>query len=759
MLMSSGNAKSLDAVMSKFLDFAQTSSYNTQAWKLVDDRLSSFYGATLQVPVKKKVAGLITGGISTDALTTLGFYYTTSGAIVGSAYESPLRPCAHQYFTPTVENNSYISASGLNRVVKYLDEMPDVIKSMPNNGACFIQLFEGYTPTSPELFSFGLDSDKIYSAWVDLLETNKASNADNDVILILSGGKKLADFSTDTDYINAFTNVKYSALDKRIFNLFHRYGYCVMDFSSIVLAKYKKLIDFLGLTTTTANGIYFNEDFSNFITSEVTNLIRDYQNNSYDKCQYFYMSFQHTVVDNSTYSNWLRTDVSDTNILEGRFTANHSSYFDTVDVGYFRGSNTYDHTENNGKNYQYQNSTKYGNGANKENLFKNTGEFVAVGLHTHFDYDLWLCEQGGITCDAEMSTVDYNISKTNMLGLIPISRYRVYRLGGKGNINANAPLFPGTGCPWFCVSTQDMEDYDVELRGIDYWFTKEDYNATITIRLRNPNYLPDVYQTMSFGLLDGITAYNHKFPMYVCGGSQGISHDIWIHTLPGQKKPSYVVGNIYDLSICNPTGGGNNALYPTKFNGSSVSNFKVMTPEGMWEDLFGSQQVATVVTYGSCSPSSVHMWGYPLQTATALSGVQHSSAIPFSNYPYDSVVDTYAVNQFVKDLKFSGVYNNFIISLSSSSGTHDNGCQGFISNMGYSFSRNLSSGEVTIDNKRFLCIPNGWDSKLKFYRWHLGKIYNDEWDIYQLKDEFNSLINPLRNNMYNGKILIPLEDI
>ena len=51
--MSSGNAKSLDAVMSKFLDFAQTSSYNTQAWKLVDDRLSSFYGATLQVPVKK----------------------------------------------------------------------------------------------------------------------------------------------------------------------------------------------------------------------------------------------------------------------------------------------------------------------------------------------------------------------------------------------------------------------------------------------------------------------------------------------------------------------------------------------------------------------------------------------------------------------------------------------------------------------------------------------------------------------------------
>ena len=161
--------------------------------------------------------------------------------------------------------------------------------------------------------------------------------------------------------------------------------------------------------------------------------------------------------------------------------------------------------------------------------------------------------------------------------------------------------------------------------------------------------------------------------------------------------------------------------------------------------------------YYSCG--IINNWGYPLQSIAAISDIQHNSAVPFSSYPYDNVIDTYAVNQSLSEFKSSSAYGRFIINLSNLGSTHDNGCQGIIANMGYSFSRKLPSGEVTIGGKKFLCIPNGWDYKLKFYRWHVGSIYNNEWNTDQLRDAFDNLVNPVRNNMYNGKILIPLEDL
>ena len=41
----------------------------------------------------------------------------------------------------------------------------------------------------------------------------------------------------------------------------------------------------------------------------------------------------------------------------------------------------------------------------------------------------------------------------------------------------------------------------------------------------------------------------------------------------------------------------------------------------------------------------------------------------------------------------------------------------------------------------------------------MGRVYNDEWDTSQLRDEFDSLVNVYKNNIFNGRILIPLEDL
>lgn len=757
MMVSKGNAKSLGDVVIKFLDFAQESSYNTQAWELVDDRLDSFYGATLRVPVKKKINNIICGALDASVLHGEAYYYTTSGALNSNVLGSPLVPYDHQYFLPTVANSAYPTTR------KYLDEMCDILSNMPNHGTLIIQLYEGFMPSSAELFSFGADAtdDMIYDAWENLLRANKQYNSDNICALILSGGFRLEDFSsmTSADYISSFAHAQYSALDRRIFNLFAKYDYCIIDFSNAILTKFPTISAFSSCLCSDSTRHYFNDAFSDFITDEIDTVIKAQDSIDTNRCQYFYVSFQHTDVDSTTYSKWLRSG-SRVGVAD---TLPHSKrLFDTQHIEYFRGSEGYDHTGfYDGRYSMVKNTTKYSGGNNDnvnfntENLFKNSGEFVAVGLHTHFDYWLWMSEQGGVTCEKEFSRIDYSSNAKSYIGLIPIERYTVNKLGGYNDVDISAPLFPGTGCPWFCKSTQDNLDYAVVENGVDYWFTKDDYCATITVRLSNNHNVPDAYQTMSFGFLDNITSESYKFPLYVCGGSQGISHDIWVRTRY-HGLPTYTAGNVYDLSIRNPSGGGNNALYPTRFNGSNSSNFKVLSPEGIWENIFGLQQVASVVHYGSCGV--IYNWGYPLQKLSGVSD-QYNSAIPFSSYPYDSVADTYRVGRGTDDFMSSSVYGRFMICLSDLGLTRDNGFQGIIPNMGYSFSRQIPFGEVELSGKKYLCIPNGWGTKLKFYNWHVGRFYNDEWDTSQLRDEFDSLVNVYKNNIFNGRILIPLEDL
>ena len=51
MLVERGTALTLEELGEKFLTFAQKSNDNTQAWELVDNRLDSFFGATLKVKI------------------------------------------------------------------------------------------------------------------------------------------------------------------------------------------------------------------------------------------------------------------------------------------------------------------------------------------------------------------------------------------------------------------------------------------------------------------------------------------------------------------------------------------------------------------------------------------------------------------------------------------------------------------------------------------------------------------------------------
>ena len=51
MIVETGRVNSFKDLGIAFLDFAQRSNANTVAWELVDDRIDTFYGATLKFPV------------------------------------------------------------------------------------------------------------------------------------------------------------------------------------------------------------------------------------------------------------------------------------------------------------------------------------------------------------------------------------------------------------------------------------------------------------------------------------------------------------------------------------------------------------------------------------------------------------------------------------------------------------------------------------------------------------------------------------
>lgn len=88
---------------------------------------------------------------------------------------------------------------------------------------------------------------------------------------------------------------------------------------------------------------------------------------------------------------------------------------------------------------------------------------------------------------------------------------------------------------------------------------------------------------------------------------------------------------------------------------------------------------------------------------------------------------------------------------------NEGGIQGFIPDAYYSWSRTLPSGEVVIDGKKYLSIPNGWDNRLYKYPTYTGNLMI--WDNDTIRDEYEDLTNVLKHRMIVNKLLIPLEDM
>lgn len=435
----------------------------------------------------------------------------------------------------------------------------------------------------------------------------------------------------------------------------------------------------------------------------------------------FYLSMQYTNVTANTYHDWLYNSPS------------------------YHQSESYNHTLEDDTN-RYINTTVHS--STIENPFKNTGEFIAVGLHTVFDENLWLCEQGQITCESESE------SQTNHANLMPVHRIAQNKRNGHRSMSVvQLPPFPGTGCPWLTISNKNKSDYVSPLHPIVYWFTKTNYVATISFKIDNGGACVTRWQSMSFGRMNSIEDNSYQFPLFVAGGNQALSQTIWKYIPINGSYPTIRVANSYDLSLDNICMSNSNLLYPTKFNGSDLSNFRILSPEGIWKNIYAYEQHAEAVSRFTCT-GPVTEWGYPVSNpAVYTSG---HSGIPLST-SNKGMIDTYSIyKSFDRNYASSPLYQ-ISVCLNKNIEHNEGGIQGLIPDAYYSWSRTLPSGEVVIDDKKYLSIPNGWDNRLYKYPIYIGNLMI--WDNDTIRDEYENLTNVLDHRMIVNKLLIPLEDM
>lgn len=742
MMYETGLAFSLKDMIEKFIVFAQKSNSNTMSWRLEDDRLSSFYGATLRIP--NTSAGATKYAIPTkpkivvigDSVTAGAPY--TNGTASGDEEDTDLFSWT-SYVRDTLQTQVINMGIGgdelINENARYdsdvLSKKPDIAficgggnNSWDAGGITNLSTCEtAFRDMISRTLKLGIAPIVgIYTAHNKYhLDKMRATShtwwTDSDEANILNNFKLVRDMQIK---VCNELGIKYIDLMK-----------AVEDSSGNVKDEYFDFNASSKPNPTTLQYDYVHPNYEGYVAigksvvPVLKKLISENELNTY-----FYVSFQHTRVTGDTYSSWLRGSHND--FLSEQFDK-------TIDDG----------------DYTYVNLTKYG-GGNAENVFKDTGEFVAVGMHTMFDRNLWMCEQPQVTCTYEST------HQPNEINLLQVRRAKYPKKGGTpSESKVSLPVFPGTGCPWFTLSDDNYSTFGVSKYGVRYFFTKQNSSATISYTTIGGNSTDtNAWQSMSFGRLNTINNNDeYKFPLYVAGGNVGIEDDIWnfFPVNPGSHR-QHLEGNVYKLDIKNICLSNSNLLHPTNFYGANISNFRVMMPDGEWTNVYAHSQGATPKIYHYCNLEPDPMYGIHLEEPSRGYGSsQNSATLQISDCSH--MVDSYFVNETFNQYKTSTPLEKIAIVLNPSKSNGATGIIGYLPNCYGSWVRSLFEGTFELDGKKYVSIPNGWYNRLYFYDWYLG-VYNDEeyWENTSIRKKNDRNTNVMWERMFMDRLLIPIED-
>lgn len=447
----------------------------------------------------------------------------------------------------------------------------------------------------------------------------------------------------------------------------------------------------------------------------------------------YYVSFEYRTITSSSYREFLYN-----------FQDYQSEEFDKTENGY------YDH------NRQMMVERKIASKNDAKNPFRVSGEFCAIGLHTSYDHKLWMCEQGGITCKKE---ADAQIEDLDMLQF-----YQFWE--GAPQKPRDIVVYPGTGCPWMTIADVDISQYGVsESNPINYYFTKDNMGSTITVRVCDNDFIyPDIWQSVEFGRFTHMEG--NVYPLYVGGGSLPLYPDWWNYF-----ALDHIYGQQYNLSMKNPALANSNILHTTKFGKANLSNFRVMTPDGLWKDIYSAYQEYKDIHYFTLA-GFVPRWGecvlphtYDSSLNTGAELVDTVGKVGLLNITKDSDKINKAYEKYFEKTNLDEItvhlnhnYNDEIYTAS-----------GVIPRVYASWSRHLEQGLHSSNGRYWLAIPNGWQDRLWHYKFYYGRIYwegkneKSEWDVTPrgleqleyVRDEYHMLTEGRYNDkMINDKLIV-----
>ena len=327
-------------------------------------------------------------------------------------------------------------------------------------------------------------------------------------------------------------------------------------------------------------------------------------------------------------------------------------------------------------------------------VIRNTGEALTFNLHTLYDEELPSYEQGGGVCkdlfefDIEGGGKTANL--LNWLKSIPHPTYTELNHAGCYTYPAR-----NTGCPWLTFSDNDKNVYD----SIEFFFIRNSYGGTVTLLFFSSVdcSVTPVWQTLSFGILDVIDD-THKFPLFISGGTTGLSPDSYTYSysIPGSPPTVVtrtVVGNSYNFNARQLSCQFSNLLYPALLPGCSVSNFAVLSEDGVWKYAGNFIQAMLSKRGGTVSEISDGSNFFVLPTAS--NSFNYLGALGGGNY--------YEAKDMLPVQLFHGSLPNM----------EEHGIIGSIPNH-FAVRTDAHLGIVIVDNKRYLIIPNGWYDRLPY---------------------------------------------
>lgn len=153
--------------------------------------------------------------------------------------------------------------------------------------------------------------------------------------------------------------------------------------------------------------------------------------------------------------------------------------------------------------------------------------------------------------------------------------------------------YHGFGSAILAIANRNKGDSDY--RCIEYWMTKTDRSATVTIRVCGK-----YYQSVTFGFLDHTDERVYRYPLYIGGGVLPLTQDVYTYTPITGGCQQHKYGNVISADIKNKAFVNGNILNTCKFNGANCTTFRVRRPSGVWDNYNNFIQSAHRVDIYTC---------------------------------------------------------------------------------------------------------------------------------------------------------------